>query len=258
MKKYLKIIVFSLLVMFSFYFTDKTALFVQSKDPIMLSIKEYSQESNYDAVNAVIDDNYIIPGMYGKRVNEVKSLMNMKATGVFNSLFLVNDVVKPDISLNNNKDKIIKRGNSKKQAISLILENDETNAVTYLISSKLPASLLVTKKTYNQNPYFEQINNDFDNYKAVDNLLNKDKINTNICVVGRNNKEICIKNKKYLVEPSLILNEANILSVKKNMTSGDIVLIKSSASIDDIALLINYAKSKGLKVIKLSELISEK
>ena len=49
--------------------------------------KTLSQENNYDAVNAVIDDNYIVPGMYGRRINEVKSLMNMKATGVFNSLF---------------------------------------------------------------------------------------------------------------------------------------------------------------------------
>ena len=258
MKKFLKIILFSILIIVSFYFTDQTALFVQSKDPIMQSIKEYSLESNYDAVNAEINDNYIIPGMYGKRINEVKSLMNMKATGVFNSLFLVNDYVKPDISLNKNIDKIIKRGNSRKQGVSFILENDETNAVTYFISSKIPVSLLVTKKTYNQNPYFEQINNDFDNYKALESILNKDKLNTNICVLNRTNKDICIKNKKYLIEPSLVLNEANILSVKKNITSGDIIMIKSDASIDEINLLVNYIKSKGLKVIKLSELISEK
>ena len=49
-----------------------------------------------------------------------------------------------------------------------------------------------------------------------------------------------------------------ILSVKKNLTSGDIIMIKSDASIDQITLLVNYIKSKGLKVIKLSELISEK
>lgn len=258
MKKFIKIILFSILIIVSFYFTDQTALFVQSKDPIMQSIKEYSQENNYDAVNAIINDNYITPGMYGRRINEVKSLMNMKATGVFNSLFLVNDYVKPDISLNQNMNKIIKRGNSKKQGVSFILENDETTAVTYFISSKIPVSLLVTNKTYNQNPYFEQINNDFDNYKTLEKQLNKDKINTNICVLNRTNKDICVKNKKYLIEPSLVLNEANILSVKKNLTSGDIIMIKSDASIDQITLLVNYIKSKGLKVIKLSELISEK
>ena len=89
MKKFIKIILFSILILVSFYFTDQTALFVQSKDPIMQSIKEYSQENNYDAVNAIINDNYITPGMYGRRINEVKSLMNLKATGVFNSLFLL-------------------------------------------------------------------------------------------------------------------------------------------------------------------------
>src|SRR5574344_688237 len=231
MKKYINIIMFSLFVMFSFYLTDKTALYVQSKDPIMQSITEYSMESDYEAVDAKITDDYIIPGMYGKRINEVKSLMNMKVNGVFNSLFLVT-------------------GNLKKKAISVVFENDETNALTYFVSSKIPASLLVNKDSYNQNPYFEQINHDFNNYKDVEKNINRDKINTNICIVGRSNKDICIKNKKYLVEPSLILNESNLISVKNNVSSGSIVMVKSSVSMDNIIILIKYVKSKGLDIVK--------
>jgi hypothetical protein len=87
MRKYIKSILFAILVLLSFYFTDKAALFVQSKDPIMQAILTSESQINTDAVNAEIKDNYIIPGMYGKRINEVKSLMNMKANGVFNSLF---------------------------------------------------------------------------------------------------------------------------------------------------------------------------
>jgi hypothetical protein len=121
----------------------------------------------------IIKDNYIIPGMYGKRINEVKSLMNMKASGVFNSIFLVTDNIKPDISLKDHKDKIIQSGNIKKQAVSFIFENDETNALTYFISAAIPADLLVNKSSVNQNPYFEQINNDFNNFKQVETALNK-------------------------------------------------------------------------------------
>jgi hypothetical protein len=155
------------------------------------------------------------------------------------------------VSLEKNKDKIIKKANPKKKSVSFILENDETNAITYLISSKIPAAILVDLKSYNQNPYFEQINNDFNNYKELDNKLNKNKINTNICVLNRTNKDVCIKYKKYLIEPTLILNETNIVSVKSKVSSGDIILIKSDASIDNIALLVSYLKSKGINIIKL-------
>ena len=205
MKNIKKILLF-ILILLSFYFTEKTAILVRSKDPIMQGIVEYASNNNTDAINAQIQGDYIIPGLIGRRINEVKSLMNMKAIGVFNKTFLSFDDIKPKISIEDNKDLIIIKGNPKKNAVSFILENDETNIVTYLISSKIPASLLVNDNTFNQNPYFEQINNDFDNYNSLEKKLNKNKINTNICFLNRTNKEFCKKKKKYLVEPSLILN----------------------------------------------------
>ena len=256
--KNIKKILLAILILLSFYFTEKTAILVRSKDPIMQGIVEYASNNNIDPVDAKIENNYIIPGLIGKRINEVKSLMNMKSIGVFNKTFLSFDEIKPKISIEDNKDLIINKGNSKKGAVSFILENDETNIITYLIPSKIPASLLVNNNTFNQNPYFEQINNDFDNYNNLEKKLNKNKINTNICLLNRTNKEFCKKKKKYLVEPSYVLNEANIIMIKNKISSGDIILIKDSVTIDDISLLISYLKTKDIKIIKLSELISEK
>ena len=257
MKNIKKVLLF-ILILLSFYFTEKTAILVRSKDPIMQGIVEYASSNNIEATDAKIDGNYIVPGLIGKRINEVKSLMNMKAIGVFNKTFLSFDEIKPKVSLEDNKDLIISKGNSKKQAISFVLENDETNVVTYLISLKIPASLLVTNETIDKNPYFEQINNDFENYNSVEKKLNKDKINTNICLINRTNKEFCKKKKKYLVEPTYVLNEANIIMIKNKINSGDIILIKDSATIDDVSILISYLKSKNINIVKLSELISEK
>ena len=258
MKKYLKYIFVTSIILFSFYFTEKTAIIKRNNDPILQIIRDYSKDNNIEAINAKIEDNYIIPGMYGKRVNEVKSLIKMKSDGVFNSLFLCFDDVKPQITLDDNKDKIIKKGNELKQGISLILENDESNITTYLISNKINSSILINKDTFNTNPYFEQINNDFNNYNEVEKLLNKNKINNNICILNRNNKELCIRNKKYIIEPTYILKSNNLVSIKNKITSGDIILIKDNVSIDDLDYLINYIKSRGLKVLKLSELIKEK
>ena len=254
--KYFKYLLMIILILVSFYLTEKSALFLRGKDPIMQTIKEYSKDYNTDAIDAKIDNNYIIPGMYGRRVNEIKSLMKMKSLKTFNSLFLKTDKVKPNISIDNNKDKIINRGNQKKNSISFILENDESNIITYLVSEKIEASILVDKISVNNNN-FEQINNDFSNYEYVEKILNKDKNNTNICIINRTNKNFCIRHKKYLVEPTYVLTSTNLVVIKNKITSGDIILIKDSVSIDDISYLINYIKSKNLNIVKLSKLISE-
>ena len=254
--KYFKYLLMIILILVSFYLTEKSALFLRGKDPIMQTIKEYSKDYNTDAIDAKIDNNYIIPGMYGRRVNEIKSLMKMKSLKTFNSLFLKTDKVKPNISIDNNKDKIINRGNQKKNSISFILENDESNIITYLVIEKIEASILVDKISVNNNN-FEQINNDFSNYEYVEKILNKDKNNTNICIINRTNKNFCIRHKKYLVEPTYVLTSTNLVVIKNKITSGDIILIKDSVSIDDISYLINYIKSKNLNIVKLSKLISE-
>ena len=258
MKKYFKYIFLITIILFSFYFTEKTATIRHNNDPILKIIKDYSKEYNVESIDAKIDDKYIIPGMYGKRINEVKSLMKMKSDGVFNSLFLSFDSVKPKITLEDNKDKIIKKGNPNKLGISFILESDNSNVITYLITNRINASILINKNNFNNNPYFEQINTDYDNYKDVEKQLNKAKINTNICVLNKNNKEICIRNKKYIVEPTYVLQSNNLITIKKNISSGDIILIKDTVSVDDIDYLIKYINNKGLKVLKLSDLIKEK
>ena len=254
--KYFKYLLMIILILVSFYLTEKSALFLRGKDPIMQTIKEYSKDYNTDAIDAKIDNNYIIPGMYGRRVNEIKSLMKMKSLKTFNSLFLKTDKIKPNISIDDNKDKIINKGNEKKNAISFILENDESNIITYLVSEKIEASILVDKISVNNNN-FEQINNDFSNYEYVEKILNKDKNNTNICIINRTNKNFCIRHKKYLVEPTYVLTSTNLVIIKNKITSGDIILIKDNVSIDDLSYLINYIKSKNLNIVKLSKLISE-
>ena len=258
MKRYLKYIFLTSIILVSFYITEKTATIKKNNDPIIQIINDYSKEYNTEPVNAIIEDDYIVPGMYGKRINEVKSLMRMKSDGIFNSMFLSFDEIKPDISIENNKDKIILKGNKKKGGVSFILENDESNIITYLTSNKIDADILIDTNSFNSNPIFEQINNDFNNYHEVEKKLNKSKINTNICILNRSNKQICLRNKKYIVEPTYIFNSSNLVTLKNKINSGDIILIKDSVSIDDLKYLIQVIKSKGLNIIKLSELINEK
>lgn len=257
LKKFLKAACFLILTGFSFYFTEKTAILVRNQDPIMQAIKEASVEMNHEAVNASITKDYIIPGINGSRINEIKSLMQMKENNVFNSLFLVTESVKPKVSLNDNKDKIIIKGNPKKGAVSFIIESKDTPSYTYLKSHNIQASLLTKSDTYAKDETLEQLNNDFENYKKLENKLNKAKTNTNICILNNYNKEICLKYNKYLVEPSITLNKSNLVDSKSKIESGSIILLSKSTTTKELEHIINYLTSKNLKIVTLSSLISE-
>ena len=117
--------------------------------------------------------------------------------------------------------------------------------------------MLITKETYSKNSYFEQINNDYSNYKELDKTLKKNKINTNICVLDNNNSNLkfCKSKKKYLVKPEIFLDKTNIIEAKEALSSGSIIYIKDATYLD---CLVEYIKSKDLKIVPLSELISEK
>lgn len=258
LKKYGKYIIFSLLVLLSFYTTNKTANLARSKDPLLKEIQNASKERKLDFVNAVIQDDYIIPGMYGSVVDELKSLSKMKEDDVFNSIYLVNQSIKPDISLSDNLDKIIIKGNSKKMQVSFIIDiNSSREIKDYLVKNNIKASILTTKEHYSKDNYFEQINNDFDNYKALDKLLKKNKQNTNICILDSNNTNLnfCKQKKKYLVKPDLFLDKTNIIEVKAALSSGSIIYLKDITYLD---CLVEYIKSKDLNIVFLSELIKEK
>ncbi len=258
LKKYGKYIIFSLLVLLSFYTTNKTANLARSKDPLLKEIQNASKERKLDFVNAVIHDDYIIPGMYGSVVDELKSLSKMKEDDVFNSIYLVNQPIKPDISLSDNLDKIIIKGNSKKMQVSFIIDiNSSREIKDYLVKNNIKASILTTKEHYSKDNYFEQINNDFVNYKALDKLLKKSKQNTNICILDSNNTNLnfCKQRKKYLVKPDLFLDKTNIIEVKAALSSGSIIYLKDITYLD---CLVEYIKSKDLNIVFLSELIKEK
>lgn len=258
MKKYGKYILFSILVLLSFYTTNKTANLVRNQDPILKEIRNISLEKKENFVNAVIEDDYIIPGMYGSIIDELKSLAKMKEQDVFNNLYLVSQPIKPDISLSDNLDKIIIKGNSKKQQVSFVIdENTSKKIKDYLVKNSIKASLLITKDNFSKDSYFEQINNDFKNYKELDKTLKKNKINTNICVLDNNNSNLkfCKSKKKYLVKPGMFLDNTNIIEIKTKLDSGSIIYIKDATYLD---CLVEYIKSKDLKIVPLSQLISEK
>lgn len=256
MKKFYKYFGIVAIMLFSFYYTEKIALLMRKKDPIYETIEVMKEESSVNYVNAEIKENNIIPGMNGLKVNTEKSFQKMKSFGAFNKYYLIFDQVKPEISLEDNKDKIITSGNSKKKSVAIILSPNQT-IYDYVTSKNLTMSHLITKDTFQRESKLEQINNDSKYYKETDDLLNSISQNKNICIINKFNLERCKKEKKYLVEPGLELTSSNIASIKNKIQSGDIILVSSNAKLEDFKLLITQIEYKGLQLQSLSNLILE-
>lgn len=229
---------------------------MRQKDPIYETIEDVVDKSNTNFVNAIIEDSTIIPGINGLAVNVDKSFQKMKSFGAFNKYYLIFDQVKPEISLEDNKDKIIKKGNSKKRSIAFVLEENES-IKEYFTKEKIQASLLVTTESFKRDSTFEQINADYKNYKATEGLLDSIKQNKNLCIINNYNESLCRKNQKYLIKPTLELNSYNIASIKNKLESGSIIYLKKDVKVDDVKLLVQQAKYKGLSIIYLSDLIIE-
>lgn len=231
---------------------------MQNKSPLMQDINRVEENYKIMATNASIQGDYIVPGQMGQMINKTKSYVNMKAFGIFNEYYLIFDDIKPDISLEENKDKIVKEGNKEKRAVAFLLEDGNEEIKKYLEDNKVKASLLVEESTYKNTSFFEQINNDYQNYKMVESLLNKNNQNSNICYIKNINKEFCKKEQKYLIEETFSLNGSNFIEAKKKITSGAIILIQKNVTLENLKLLIKEINFKGLDIVTVKELISEK
>ena len=254
--KYFKLIGIMSLLVFSFYLTDFVTELAINTNPLMQNIKNNSKNYCETSVNATIEQNTIIPGIKGKKVNEIESFLNMKDFGSFNSNYLIYDYIKPDISIEDNKEKIIISGNQNKRQISILIK-DNLSVEVYLKEKKLKYSKLIDiddKIDENENINIE---NTKEGYKDLDTLLKKKKINKEICIINYSNIELCKKNKYYLVDPNIKLKNNNFINTLNNIDNGSIILIDDMLTIENFKIFANKINNKDLKLVYLSEIIQE-
>ena len=254
MKKIVEYLGLFAILIFSFYYTNKAAILARNANPIMKNIIEIKDSKTVSSIDAVINDEYIIPGLNGLVVNELDSFNKMRPYNIFNEYYLVSEQISPKVSLDNNKDKIIINGNKEKKEVSLIIDNK--NIMSFLDQLEIKYSFLVNTNNFVDSK--EIINNEFNNFNELDKELSKKEKNKQICIVNSSvNLKECQKKNYYLVEAKE-LNKTNLVNFKKNIENGSIIKINKDLSIKEIETVINYIKSKGLNIVYLSELISEK
>lgn len=254
--KYFRNIGIIAITLFSFYYTEKIANLTLENNEIYKSIKEESSGYEVASVNAKIEDDYIIPGLNGKTVDIKDSYYNMKDINVFNSYYLIYDTSYPEVTLENNRDKIIKQGNGLKQSVAFVLEYDK-DLLNFFKDNKIEASVLVDTSSFNKDETLEQINNESDKFNNLEALLNKYSNNVNICYINDKNDQICRKNKKFLVKSDKVLNNSTFKDIKNNIMSGDIYYVEKNMDKNNLKLIINSILYKDLDIVRLSKLLSE-
>lgn len=252
--KYLVLIVMSV---FSFYISDKLLLMVEGMSPLMQTINEVSDFKEYEPVNAIIEGNTIIPGKKGRTINKRETYLKMNDFGTFNETFFVYDYKKPDVSLYDNLDKIIIKGNSKSE-VSLIVEGNAYDE--YLNDNKVNYTKIIDDgDDILKNDSVSYINGNLEerDFYDLNYYLKRSKKNSKICLVGVTNLNICNELKYYLIEPNVDLYHSNVANVKLNIEGGDIIHVHDNVSLSELKIIINEINYKGLKIVKLSELIKE-
>ena len=129
--KIIKIIGLFCLFTISFLYTEKVINISIEQDEIMIKIKELNN-TNIKPTNAIINNNTIIPGNIGKYIDNEASYKAMKKIGYFEPSLLIYKNIYPEISIYNNYNKYIIKGNTKNKSISLIyiLNNNTLDNIT--------------------------------------------------------------------------------------------------------------------------------
>ena len=127
MKKYVSFILILILLIGSFYYADKVSNFIINKSPLMKTLKSNKDKYEIKSVDAIVSDEYIIPGIEGKKVSEIESYYNMKKYNTFVSDKLIYKSIIPSISLEKNKDLIYPELERKSAKIENAMKNAGLN-----------------------------------------------------------------------------------------------------------------------------------
>lgn len=279
MKKTFQMIGLISLTCFSFFITEKTAIVVNEMDQIMIEIKEKKDEYKTESIDAVIENNTIIPGVSSKEVDVNKSYKNMKNNGFFNDKLFVYNYIKPNISLEDNINKYIIKGNPSKRMVSLIflVEQDEdiVDVLNIINNYNIKSTFFVSYNWFSNNndlvqnlieqghiisPLMEDYSDS--NFEWMDMVLKKiNKQNSVFCYnLSKNdsNLEQCVLRNNYTIMPTVISETTPLVDIKNKLESGAILSLKVNSQLKkELSTIIIHIKSKGLTLDNLEKHLLE-
>lgn len=271
MKKIFRVIGLLSLISFSFFVSQKTALMVKEQDDIMIKIKEVENAYFIEPIQAIINEDEMIPGINGSNIDIEKSYSEMRKIGTYSTNLLQNEVTYVDELITDNYDKYIISGNKSRNYVSLVFVVDQNDnidtlknilnqneiSVTFFVDTSY---LLVNEDNIDINHHYSVIYKNDPLFIWSNNLIENTFSQENFyCLNNQKDNELlndCIYLKYSTIKASIIYNSIN--DVKENITNGSIISIDYTTNIDnEITTIINYIKSKGYEIKNLEELLVE-
>jgi len=278
LKKTFEIIGVLTLLLFSFVFTEKTAYVAINQDDLMKQIESVKEAYTTKILEPIITENTFIPGKCGLEIDTKASYQKLKKIGVFNENLLVFKEICPKEKLKNNKNKFIISGNKEEKNVSLLFIVNETNNLNTVLqilnNEEVNANIFVDGSIFeNNNDLIIEIsknhlignlsyNGDYNNPSFIWMTTVIKKFNDNYCYTETKDESIlniCFKNNSYTIIPTTIIKNNPTLNLNKNLANGSIIsLYINNELLNELKLMIKHIKSKGYKIVTLSELLKEK
>jgi len=278
LKKTFEIIGVFTLLLFSFVFTEKTAYVAINQDDLMKQIESVKEAYTTKILEPIITENTFIPGKCGLEIDTKASYQKLKKIGVFNENLLVFKEICPKEKLKNNKNKFIISGNKEEKNVSLLFIVNETNNLNTVLqilnNEEVNANIFVDGSIFeNNNDLINEIsknhlignlsyNGDYNNPSFIWMTTVIKKFNDNYCYTETKDESIlniCFKNNSYTIIPTTIIKNNPTLNLNKNLANGSIIsLYINNELLNELKLMIKHIKSKGYKIVTLSELLKEK
>ena len=278
-KKLLQMISVIALVLFSFYYTDKTINLIRQTDPLMKQIKEESKEKEIEAMDAKTDGNKIKSGKNGQTVDIDKTYQKMKQYGAYNEMLTVFKETTPTVSIEDTYDKFVIGGNEENREVALLFSienqsnpeeiiriiNQENVPATFFLDGLWLENNLATVKSIknheleilNYNHRYEEIYFQ----SAIQYLKNITGNDAQYCYADYDNKEVielCGKLKLHTVTPTIKITNNPFQEIKDKLQNGAIISLPINSIVEtELPTIINYIKSRGYQLVTLQTLLSE-
>ena len=252
-------------------------IMIRNNDPIMKQIK-MNKSYEKKSINATIIGKNIITGENGRVIDYNKSYNNMKKYGAYNETLIETKEVSPTISITNNYNKYIIKGNPNKRKISLIFTiRDKNPSILKIINSKNISVTIFIDGTFLENNISfikkEKTHHEFE-LLSYDNKYNEKYFKTSLyyletitnkkskyCYSEIDNEEIlslCNKLKLHTIKPSLVIKNNLYKNIKQNLSNGEIFTIEdNSYNEKELSTTIDYIIQKGYKIVTLENLLKE-
>ena len=268
-----------LLLLFSFFYTNKVVDIIRESDPIMQQIRLSSEKYQIQSQNGKIVGNNIIPGKTGRQIDYEESYNKMKQYGMYNETLTTFKETYPTISIDDYYDKYIVQGNSDRKSVAIVFKiidnNNFTELINILKNQNVKSTLFIDGLFLENNTstiltllnheiellsYDNKYNELYFN-SALDYMSSLTKKEPKFCYAEYDQKEVldlCSKLKLHTIIPNIRPTSTPYKTVKEKLTNSSIISLPLTVqTINELPLIINYITQKGYTFLTLDELLSE-